>query len=322
MLHIAILDDYQGVALNMGDWSRLDGKVDVTVFRDHIDDQDLDRLVARLEGFECIVVMRERTACRRELLSRLPKLKLLVTTGGANAAIDLEAATELGITVCATRSVPHPTSELTWALILALVRRIPQESAALRAGRWQTGLGGRLRGDVLGILGLGRIGAAVASVGIAFGMKVIAWSQNLTAERAAAHGVALVGKDELFSTSDVLSIHLSLSDRTRGIVNAHQFAQMKPSALLVNTARGPIVDQTALIAALRNRTIAGAAVDVYESEPLAPDHPYRTVDNLLLTPHIGYVTEETYQIYYHDVVEDIQAWLDGAPIRRLNEPRN
>lgn len=321
MLRTAVLDDYQNVALTMGDWSRLDGKAELTAFHDHIDDRDFGRLAERLRGFDCIVAMRERTRFGRELLSRLPNLKLLVTTGGANAAIDLDAAAELGIPVSATRSVPHPTSELTWGLILALVRRIPQESAAMKQGHWQTGLGGRLKGDVLGILGLGRIGAAVAHVGKAFGMEVIAWSQNLTTERADEHGVALVTKDELFARADVLTIHLALSQRTRGIVGAAELARMKPTSYLVNTARGPIVDEAALIAALRNGTIAGAAVDVYEHEPLVPDHPYRTIDNLLLTPHIGYVTEETYRVYFPDVIEDIEAWLKGAPIRLLNKPR-
>jgi phosphoglycerate dehydrogenase-like enzyme len=318
MFRVAVLDDYQNVALKMGDWSVLDGKAEVMVFSDHIDDEN--RLVDRLHGFDCIVAMRERTPFTRELLSRLPNLKFLVTTGGANAAIDVKAAAERGIPVSATRSVPHPTSELTWGLILSLVRRIPQESAALKAGRWQVGLGGRLRGDVLGVLGLGRLGAAVARVGKAFGMEVIAWSQNLSAERAAEHGAFLVSKEELLERSDVLTIHLALSERTRGLIGAAELARMKPTAYLVNTARGPIVDETALVDTLKRRAIAGAAVDVFEREPLPLDHPFRELDNILLTPHIGYVTEETYRIYFPDVIENIQSYPEGAPIRLLNTP--
>lgn len=318
MLRVAILDDYQNVALAMGDWARLSGRVDVTAYRDHLDDEA--DVAARLREFDCIVAMRERTPFRRSLLEKLPALKLLVTTGGANAAIDGVAAAELGIPVSATRSVPHPTSELTWALILSLVRRIPQESASLKAGGWQVGLGGGLHGRVLGILGLGRLGAAVAHVAKAFGMEVIAWSQNLTEERAAAHGARLVSKDELFARSDVLTIHLALSERTRGIVGAAELATMKSTAYLVNTARGPIVDDAALADALRRGVIAGAGVDVFEREPLARDHPFRGIESLLMTPHIGYVTQETYEIYFHDVVEDIEAFLAGAPIRLLNDP--
>ena len=319
MLRVAILDDYQNVAIEMGDWSVLEGRADVTRFSDHLSDEDA--VAERLLPFDCIVVMRERTPFSRRLIDRLPNLRFLVTTGGTNAAIDMAAAAERGIPVCATRSVPHPTSELTWALILSLVRRIPQESASLRAGRWQDGLGGRLNGDVLGILGLGRLGSAVARVGRAFGMEVIAWSQNLTAERAAAQGAALVSKEDLLARSDVLTIHLALSERTRGLIGAAELARMKPTAYLVNTSRGPIVDEAALVDALRRRAIAGAAVDVFEHEPIAPDHPFLALDNILLTPHIGYVTEETYRIYFPDVIENIRAYLDGAPIRLLNEPR-
>lgn len=320
MLRTAVLDDYQAVAMSMADWSVLKDRAEVTCFHDHIDDRNLDLLARRLEGFECIVAMRERTRFGSALLSRLPKLRLLVTTGGANAAIDLDAAARRGVPVCATRSVPYPTTELTWAMILALVRRIPQESASLAAGRWQQGLAGRLRGDVLGILGLGRIGSTVAQIGKAFGMQVIAWSQNLTAERAAAHQVDFVGKEELLARSDVLSLHVALSERTRGIVGVSDLARMKPTAYLVNTARAGVVDETALIAALRDKTIAGAAIDVFEHEPLALDHPFRRLDNLLMTPHVGYVTEETYRIYFADVVEDIDAWLKGTPVRMLNRP--
>lgn len=320
MLRIAVLDDYQKVATSMADWSVLRDRVEVTCFHDHVDDRDLDRLVARLRDFDCIVAMRERTRFGADLLERLPRLRLLVTTGGANAAIDIEAAARRGVPVCATRSVPYPTTELTWALILALVRRIPQESASLRAGGWQTGLGGQLQGSVLGILGLGRIGTTVARIGQAFGMRVIAWSQNLTPEKAAAVQVEHVSRDALFELSDVLSLHVALSERTRGIVGAPELARMKRSAFVVNTARGPVIDEAALVGALRAGTIAGAALDVYEHEPLAADHPYRTLDTLLMTPHIGYVTEETYRVYFEDVVEDIDAWLRGAPLRLLNRP--
>jgi phosphoglycerate dehydrogenase-like enzyme len=320
VLRTAILDDYQNVALSMADWSVLRDRIELTCFHDHIDDRDLDRLVERLRGFDCIVAMRERTRFGADLLERLPRLRLLVTTGGANAAIDIEAAARRGVPVCATRSVPYPTTELTWALILALVRRIPQESASLRAGGWQTGLGGQLQGGVLGILGLGRIGTTVARIGQAFGMRVIAWSQNLTPEQAAAVQVEHVPKDALFELSDVLSLHVALSERTRGIVGAPELARMKRSAFVVNTARGPVIDEPALVAALRAGTIAGAALDVYEHEPLAPDHPFRTLDTLLMTPHVGYVTEGTYRVYFEDVVEDIDAWLRGAPVRVLNRP--
>lgn len=320
ILKTAVLDDYQKVALSIADWSVLADRIEVTTFHDHVDDRDLDRLAARLQGFECLVAMRERTRFGADLLARLPRLKLLVTTGGASAAIDIEAAARRGIPVCATRSVPYPTTELTWALILALVRRIPQESASLRAGGWQTGLGGQLHGSVLGILGLGRIGTTVARIGQAFGMHVIAWSQNLTPEKAAAVQVEHVSKEALFERSDVLSLHVALSERTRGIVEAGALSRMNRSAFLVNTARGPIIDEAALISALRDGTIAGAAIDVYEHEPLGEDHPFRTLDNLLMTPHIGYVTEETYRVYFHDVVEDTDAWLRGSPVRVLNQP--
>jgi phosphoglycerate dehydrogenase-like enzyme len=277
--------------------------------------------VERLKGFDCIVVMRERTRFDRRLLSRLPALRLLVTTGGVNAAIDIEAAAALGIAVSATRSVPYPTVELTWALILALVRRIIPENRSLLAGGWQSGVGGRLRGDVLGVLGLGRIGGAVARIGVAFGMEVIAWSQNLTIERCAEHGVSLASsKEDLFARSDVLTIHLGMSGRTRSLVGAKELAAMKKTAYLVNTARSPIVDEAALVETLRRGDIAGAAIDVYEREPLAIDHPFRSIDTLLMTPHIGYVTRETYDIYFRDVVEDISAWLAGAPVRLLKAP--
>ncbi len=320
MLRTAILDDYQNVALKMADWRPLEGKARLTAFHDHIDDRDEDRLVERLSPFECIVVMRERTALRRSVLQRLPALRLIVTTGAVNASIDMQAAAEIGIRVCGTRSIPHATSELTWALILALVRRIPQESAAMRAGQWQTGVGGKLLGDTLAILGPGRIGARVAQIGKAFGMKVIGWSQNLTPERAESIGVELVSKAQLFERADVLTIHLALSDRTRGIVSTAEFARMKPSAYLVNTARGPIIDEAALVEALRDGRIAGAAIDVFEHEPLPMDHPLRTLERVLLTPHIGYVTEETYRAYFPDVVEDICSWLEGGAVRPLNEP--
>jgi phosphoglycerate dehydrogenase-like enzyme len=263
--------------------------------------------------------MRERTPFRRDLLHRLPNLRLLVTTGMRNAAIDLKAATDLGVLVCGTAGGPEaPPAELTWGLILALIRHIPREDAATRHGHWGTMVGMSLEHKVLGVLGLGRLGTKVAKVGVAFDMSVIAWSQNLTAERAAQCGATLVAKDELFSRSDILTIHVQLSARTRGLVGAHELSLMKPTAYLINTARGPIVDEAALVQALQARTIAGAGLDVFDQEPLPPDHPFKRLDNTLLMPHAGYVTKEQYQVRYRETVEDIGAYLGGAPLRVLN----
>jgi phosphoglycerate dehydrogenase-like enzyme len=311
-MRVAILDDYQDAALASADWGALPDTT-VEAFRDHIDDQDA--LVARLQDFDAIVLMRERTPFPRSLIERLPTLRLLVTTGARNAAIDVAAAREHGVTVCGTRSLPTPTAELTWGLIFALARHIPAEDRALREGRWQTTLGTGLHSKTLGVIGLGNLGGQVARVGVAFGMNVLAWSQNLTAERASEAGATLVPKDELLARSDIVTVHLVLSDRTRGLIGAPELALMRPTAVLVNTSRGPIVDERALAAALEARAIAGAAVDVYDAEPLAAEHPFRRLDNLLLTPHIGYVTREGYQLFYGDAADDIHAYLNGTPVR-------
>lgn len=317
---MAILDDYQGVATQFGDWSRLDGRVEVTAFTDHVSDEDA--LVERLAGYPIVVAMRERTAFPRRVIERLPDLELLVTTGPFNAVIDIDAAAERGVTVCGTGGVLFNTSELTWALILACARHIPTEDRNVKTGGWMTTVGTDLHGRTLGLLGAGRLGSAVAKVGAAFGMQVIAWSQNLTDERAAAAGATRVERDELFARSDVLSIHLVLSERTRGIVGARELALMKPSAILVNTSRGPIVDEAALVDALEQRRIRAAGIDVFSTEPLPADHPFRRLDNVVCTPHIGYVTEECYRVFFGDVVDDIAAYLDGAPVRRIERAPN
>jgi phosphoglycerate dehydrogenase-like enzyme len=305
---IAILDDYQNVALEMGDWSRLDGRAAITVFNDHL--ADPDRVVERLLPFDVVCVMRERTPLPRAVIERLPRLKLIASTAFRNASIDGAAAAEHNIAVVHTGYDPSPTIELTWALILASARHIVSENASLRAGGWQRAIGDGLRGKILGVVGLGNIGSEVARIGLAFGMNVIAWSQNLTAEKAEAQGVRLAAKDELFRRADTVTIHLVLSRRTRGLVGAAELAAMKPSARLVNTSRGPIVDEAALIAALRERRIAGAAIDVFDIEPLPPDHPYRSLENALATPHIGYVSRDLYRTFYGDTVKNIVAWLD------------
>jgi phosphoglycerate dehydrogenase-like enzyme len=312
-MRIAILDDYQHVALGFADWGSLDAEV--RVFHEPFADEDT--LVGELAGFDVVVAMRERTPFPAEVLRRLTDLRLLVTTGARNRSIDIAAAGELGITVSCTGYTSAPTAELTWALILAAVRNITAENRSVRAGGWQTGVGGDLNGRTLGLLGLGRLGVRVASVGQAFGMETIAWSQNLTEERAAEHGVSAVTKDELFARADIVSVHLVLSERTRGLVGPAELAGMKPTALLVNTSRGPIVDEYALLAALRERRIGGAALDVFDQEPLARDHPLRALDNAVLTPHVGYVTRETYEVFYRDAVEDIAAWAAGKPVRLL-----
>jgi phosphoglycerate dehydrogenase-like enzyme len=315
MIRVAALDDYQGVALKKADWSKLPPDTDVRSFTDHID--DADALVARLEPFDVIIGMRERTPFPRSLVERLPNLKLLITTGARNASFDLAALKERGVTVCATGSLGTPTAELAWGLIIGLMRHIAEEDANVRAGGWQRTIGPTLAGRTLGCLGLGNLGSQVAKVGKAFGMDVIAWSQNLTAERAAEVGARLVSKDELFSQADVITIHLVLGDRTRGLVGAPELALMKPTSYLVNTSRGPIVDETALIDALRSKRIAGAALDVFNVEPLPAGHALRSLPNTLITPHLGYVTDEAYDIFYQDAVEDILAWLADSPVRQI-----
>jgi phosphoglycerate dehydrogenase-like enzyme len=307
-MKIAILDDYQNVALTMADWSGVESKAEITVFTDHVGQPDA--VVARLQPFDVVCVMRERTPLPREVLERLPKLKLIASTGSGNASIDMAAAQERHIRVTATGYRSAPTIELTWALILAAVRNLVGEASSLRAGGWQTSVGRELSGRVLGVLGLGRIGSEIARIGTVFGMEVIAWSQHLTPQRARAAGAAWVSKEELFARSDVLSIHVVLSDRTRGLVNGADIAAMKPTSWLVNTSRGPIVEQDALLAALRSKSIAGAALDVFDVEPLPVWHPLRTLPNVLATPHIGYVTEDLYRTFYSDAAASIAAWLD------------
>lgn len=318
-MRVAVLDDYQNVALQMTDWSVLPSDVQVQVFRDHL--ADPQEVAQRLRGFEIVMAMRERTPFPRRLLEELPQLKLLVTTGMRNASIDLEAAQDLGITVCGTRGVPYPTAELTWALILALVRRVPQEDKATRAGQWQVSVGEGLNGKVLGLLGLGNLGSQVATVGKAFGMSLLAWSQNLTAERAAQYGATLVSKDDLLSRSDIVTIHLVLSARTRGLISARELGLMQRTAYLINTSRGPIVEEQALIQALQQGTIAGAALDVFDEEPLPLDHPFRRLENTVITPHLGYVTVEGYRIFFGDAVEDMRAFLSGTPTRVITASR-
>ncbi|MEE4576088.1 D-2-hydroxyacid dehydrogenase family protein [Pseudomonas alliivorans] len=312
-LTIAVLDDWQNVASNVVDWSPLRSIGEVSFL--HEFPADTVVMVQRLRDFDVICVMRERTLFDEALLSQLPRLKLLTTGGMRNAAIDVAAAKRLNITVCGTDSYKHAAPELTWALIMGITRNLVAEVNSLRAGHWQVGLGSDLHGKTLGILGLGSIGKWIARYGQAFGMKVIAWSQNLTPEAAAECGVTYVSKQALFEQSDVLSVHLVLSDRSRGLVDAEALGRMKPGAFIVNTSRGPIIDEAAMIETLQQRRIAGAALDVFDVEPLPENHPFRTLDNVLATPHIGYVTENNYQTFYGRMIENIQAWHAGSPIR-------
>ena len=313
MTRIAVLDDYQSVAADFCDWSKVAGPVDVTTFTDTLTDEDA--LAERLGPFDVLIAMRERTRFERALLERLPNLKLLVTTGMRNKSIDVGAANERGITVCGTGILPNGTAELTWGLILAVLRHIPQEDAGIRAGGWQQTIGGDLAGARLGVIGLGRLGTQVARVGQAFGMDVVAWSQNLTDERAAEHAVRRVDREELFATSDVVTVHLLWSKRTRGLIGADDFARMKPTAIFINTSRGPIVQTAALVEALHQGRIAGAGLDVYDQEPLPADDPIRSLPRTVLTPHLGYVTRGTYEVFYGEAVEDVAAFLRGEPIR-------
>jgi phosphoglycerate dehydrogenase-like enzyme len=308
-VQVAILDDYQGVALQSADWSLLEGQANITVFRDHLSDSTA--LVERLKPFDVLCVMRERTPLTRAIFEQLPNLKLIASTGMRNASIDLAAAKDREITVCHTGYSAHGAIEHTWALILALLRHIPAEFASVQRGEWQISIGGDLDGKTMGLVGLGSIGAKIAKIAHAFGMNVLAWSQNLTREVAEEHGALLVSKEELFSISDIVSIHLVLSPRTKGIVGQTEIGLMKPTAYLVNTSRGPLVDENALVEALKTQSIAGAALDVYDIEPLPVSHPFRSLDRLLVTPHIGFVTKETYKIFYGDTVTNIAAWLAG-----------
>jgi phosphoglycerate dehydrogenase-like enzyme len=307
-MKVAILDDYQNVALQLADWSAVRQHAEITVFNEHL--ADPAAVVARLRPFEVVCVMRERAPLTREILQQLPKLKLIASTGPRNASIDMKAAADLGIAVTATGYDSTPTIEFTWSLILACMRRIDREAASLKAGGWQTSLGSNLRGKSLGVIGLGNIGREVARIGLAFGMKVIAWSQNLTEEKASAAGASLVDKPTLFREADIVTVHLVLSHRTRGLIGAPELALMKPAARLVNTSRGPIVDEAALVEALKARRIAGAAIDVFDLEPLPPDHPFRKLENILATPHIGYVSEDLYRTFYGDASASIAKWLE------------
>ena len=307
-IKVAVLDDYQNVALSVADWSPLKDLADVTVFNDHV--ADIGSLIQRLQPFDVVCVMRERTPLSRVVIESLPNLKLIASTGPGNVSIDQEAAAERGIEIRHTGYSSTPTIEMTWALILAMARNIPLETQSVREGGWQLSLGEQLAGKTLGLLGLGHIGSAVGVIGRAFRMNVIAWSENLTEERAAEKGVQRVSKDVLFSTSDFLSIHLRFSERTRGLVGATELAQMKSTSRLINTSRGAIVDNAALLRALTTGQIAGAALDVYEVEPLDNPHPLRELPNVLATPHIGYVSKELYRTFYGDTVQNIVKWLE------------
>jgi phosphoglycerate dehydrogenase-like enzyme len=308
---IAVLDDYQNVALSLADWSVLSGRASVTVFNDHL--AEADAVIERLRPFDVVCVMRERTPLTRAIIERLPRLRLIASTAFRNASIDIKAAEERGIQVVHTGYTSAPTIELTWALILGGARHLVPENTSLRNGGWQRFVGDDMAGQTLGVLGVGNVGGSVAQIGKAFGMNVIAWSQNLTAERATEVGAEFVSKEELFARADVVSVHLILSGRTRGLVGAPELGLMKPTARLVNTSRGPIVVEADLIAALREHKIAGAAIDVFDEEPLPLDHPFRTLPNVLATPHVGYVSRALYTRFYQDTVENIRRWLDVQP---------
>ena len=310
----AILDDYQNVALTYADWSPVTKDVALTVFTEPFASQD--QAIKALQGFQIVVGMRERTPFPRVVIEALPDLKLLITTGARNNSFDIAAATGRGVTVCGTRATGNPTVGIAIGLLLELSRRIGFENARMKAGEpWQITIGKDIEGLTLGVVGLGKLGQRVAAVARAFGMNVIAWSPNLTPEKCKEAGVGYAAKDELFAKADAVSIHLVLSERSRGLIGAADIARMKPTAYLINTARAPIVDQAALLKALQEKTIAGAGLDVFEVEPLPRDHPYRKLDNVVLTPHLGYVSEENYRTYFADIVEDIRAFLDGKPVR-------
>ncbi len=307
LLKIAVLDDYQHVALTIADWSVLQQSAIITVFNDHI--SDLDELKERLGPFQVIAVMRERTPLTRELIQSLPNLQLIVSTAMRNASIDLQAAAEAGIEVRHTGYVWSGAPELTWALLMSIARKIPQENSNFQTGKWQTTIGIDLKAKTIGIVGLGNIGSAIAGYARAFGMHILCWSPNLTQEKAEAAGLKLVSKEKLFRDSDFITVHMVLSERSRGIIGAEELALMKPSAYLINTSRGPLIDEKALIETLEQRKIAGAALDVFDVEPLPASHPFRKMDNLLATPHIGYVTEDTYKVFYQDTVKAILEWI-------------
>ncbi len=317
MKQIAVLDDYQGVVLSLSHWARLAGRAAVDVFRDTLTDEDA--LARRLRPYEIIVPIRERTPFPATLLRQLPALELLALTGRNSGHVDLAAATAQGILVTETAASGASAIELTMGLIFAVARRIPQEDRAVRQGGWQTGLGNELAGKTLGVVGLGRIGSRLAAFGKFLGMRVLAWSANLTDERAAAAGATRVSQDDLFRESDIVTVHVRLSERTHGAITAHHLSLMKPTAYFVNTARGGLVDEAALIAALKERRIAGAALDVYQVEPLPREHPLRSLENVVLSPHMGHVTEEAYEIFFSQAVESIESYLEGGvPPRALN----
>ncbi len=312
-MRIAVIDDYNDAAASLDCWERLPDDAEVRFFADHL--ADPAALAERLAGFDAVVCTRERTAFDERLLGALPALRLLVTTGLRNAAIDLPAAARRGVTVCGTRMGTYPAAELTWALILELARRAGAQDAALRAGTWQDGVGTGLHGATLGVVGLGRLGRRVAEVGAAFGMRVVAWSPHLTAERAAEAGVAAVGKHELFAGSDVVTVHMKLAPATTGLIGAGELRAMRRTAYLVNTSRGPLVDEAALLTALGEGWIAGAGLDVFDTEPLPAAHPLRAAPNTVLTPHIGYATADSFALCYADAVEAVNAYLAGSPVR-------
>ena len=314
MVRAAILDDYQNVALKLADWSKISKDVEVKVFNAPLGDDDA--VIKALQGFAVVNMMRERTPFTRKVIEGLPEMKLLITTGARNASIDMKAAAERGVTVCGTAGFGNPTAAIAVGLMLELTRHIGFENARMKAGEpWQVTIGQDLEGLTLGVLGLGKLGQRVANIAKALGMKVIAWSQNLTPEKAKEVGAEYVSKDDLFSKADIITIHVVLSDRSRGLVGAKELGLMKKTAYLVNTSRGPIIDEKALLAALSAKSIAGAGLDVYDVEPLPLDHPLRKMDNVVSTPHLGYVSEQNYRKFYGDVVEDIRAWLDGKPVR-------
>jgi len=315
-LRVAILDDYQQVALTMADWSRLPSHLQIEVFSQHMSTHS--EILSSLQGFDVICIMRERTAFTRDIFDGLGKLKLLITSGAKNTSIDLQAACDHGVTVCGTHSPGHAASELAWALIMALYRQIVAEDKSIREGLWQTTLGRDLKGQTLGIIGLGRHGSNIAKFGNAFGMRLLAWSQNLDEVTCREQNVSLVDKETLLAEADVISIHLKMGQRYRGLIDAKALAMMKPTAYLVNTSRGPIINEADLINAIKKGQIAGAGLDVYDQEPLPQDHPLRSLPNTLLTSHVGFVTEQTYRVFYGEMVESILAWLDGKPVRVLN----
>jgi phosphoglycerate dehydrogenase-like enzyme len=310
----AILDDYQNVAMTVADWSSVSKDVDFKVYNEGLGGRD--KVVAALKDCAVVCLMRERTPFGKDVIDALPNLKLIVTSGMRNAAIDVAAAATRGIPVCGTESLGHPTAELTFGLMLELARKIGSENARLKAGaRWQSVVGIDLAGKTLGIIGLGKLGTRVARIGNALGMKVIAWSQNLTAEKAKEGGATLVSKVDLLKQSDFITVHVQLSDRTKGLIGAAELVLMKPTAFFINTSRGPVANEAAIAAALKAKKIAGAAIDTYDVEPLPLDHPFRKLDNIVITPHLGYVTANNYKGFYTQMVEDIRAWLDGKPVR-------